>query len=80
MACIRADDIDEFIKGDHKSLSLHDFNLSDILKLIKELKIDTEIIIIGVKPKNIDFGENLSPVIEEKIPGIIARIKKELNL
>ncbi len=80
VVCIKASDIEEFIKGDYKSLSLHDLNLCDVLKIIRELKIDTEILIIGVKPENIGFGESLTPEIEKKIPGIITRIKKEINL
>jgi len=80
VVCIKVDDIKEFLKKDYKSLSLHDLNLSDILKLIKALKINTDISIIGIKPKNIDFGEKLSPEIEDKIPQIISKIKKEINI
>jgi hydrogenase maturation protease len=77
--CIKADDIEEFIKKDCKSLSLHDLNLSDILKLIRTLKIDTDITIIGIKPINMDFGEHLSPEIESKMPQIISIIKEEIQ-
>lgn len=77
--CIKADNIEEFIKKGYKSLSLHDLNLADILKLVRALKIDSDITIIGVRPKNIDFGERLSPEVERKIPQIISRIKMEIN-
>lgn len=79
VVCIKASDIKEFIKKDCRSLSLHDLNLSDILKLIEALKIDTDISIIGVKPINIDFGEHLSPEIENKIPQMISMIKEEIQ-
>ncbi len=36
-----------------------------------------DISIIGVKPKNIGFGDKLSPEIEKKIPEIISLIKKK---
>jgi len=75
---IKVDDIEEFIKRDFKSLSLHDLNLADVLKLIKALKINTEISVIGIRPKNIDFGGILSPEIEKKIPLIISMIEKEI--
>jgi len=75
---IKVDDVEEFIKSDFKSLSLHDLNLVDVLKLVKALKIDTEISIIGVRPKNIDFGDRLSPEIEKKVPQIISIIKEEI--
>ncbi|MFA5015326.1 MAG: hydrogenase maturation protease [Actinomycetota bacterium] len=74
---IKVDDIEEFVKKDCRSLSLHDLNLADILKLIKALGIKTDISIIGIKPKSIDFGDRLSPEIERKIPAIISEIKKE---
>lgn len=77
---IKIDNIGDFIKRDYKSLSLHDLNLSDILKLVKALKISADISIIGVKPKNIDFGDKLSPEIEKKIPEIISIIKKEIGM
>ena len=77
---IQVNDVEEFIKRDYKSLSLHDLNIADILKLIKTLKINADISIIGVKPKNIDFGDILSPEIDKKIPEIISIIKKEIGI
>lgn len=74
---INVDDIEEFERKDYRSLSLHDLNLADILKLIKALKINTRISIIGIKPKSVDFGDKLSPEIERKIPELISEIKKE---
>jgi len=77
---IKVSDVEEFIKRDYKSFSLHDFNLADILKLARALKINTKnISIIGINPKSIDFGENLSPEIEKKIPDIISMVNKEIN-
>ncbi|MBM3702471.1 MAG: hydrogenase maturation protease [Actinobacteria bacterium] len=77
---IKVNDIEEFIKRGYKSLSLHDLNLVDIFSLLKVLKINADISIIGVRPKNIDFGDRLSPEIEEKIPEIISIIKKETGI
>jgi len=77
---IQISDVEEFIKRDYKSLSIHDLNLADILKLIKALKINADISIIGVKPKKMDFGDRLSPEIEEKIPEIISLVKKEAGV
>lgn len=76
---IKVDDIEEFVRKDYRSLSLHDLNLADVLKLIKALKINTSISIIGIKPKSIDFGDKLSPEVERKIPAIISQIKKETH-
>ncbi len=65
--------------GNIRSFSLHDFNLSQALEMIQNLKINTEIVIIGIKPKNIGFGEKLSPEIEAKIPEIIDMVIREAN-
>jgi len=66
----KADEIDKF-KDKVKSFSLHDFNLSQALAIIKKLNVEVDIVVIGIKPKNIGFGQNLTPQIKEKIPAII---------
>jgi len=65
------------------SLSLHDTNLIDILMLMRlwysdSIRID-ETVIIGVEPKEIDWGLELSPELRERMPQIIETILAELN-
>lgn len=72
--CINEKDIEKFIDKKMTSLSLHDLDLGDILKVSRALKIKSDITIIGVKPVNIGFGEKLSPGVREKIPEIVSRI------
>lgn len=74
--CINEKDVEEFIDKKATSLSLHDLDLGEILKLSRALKIKTDITIIGVKPICMGFGDKLSPVVLEKIPEIISRIIK----
>lgn len=76
---IREKDIDKFGNGEISSLSLHDLNLADILKLSRALKLKTNITIIGIKPINMEFGEELSPEIKSKIPEIISEVEKALK-
>ncbi len=57
-------------------LSTHGFGLAEMLKLADELNIKTKITIIGIQPKNIDFGEGLSDEIKTQIPQIIKLIKQ----
>ncbi|TET48901.1 MAG: hydrogenase maturation protease, partial [Actinomycetota bacterium] len=76
---IKEEDIEQYINEGILSLSLHDLNLADILKLSRALKLKTDITIIGIKPLNIELGEGLSPEIEEKIPEIISLIDKTLK-
>ncbi|MGM0365744.1 MAG: hydrogenase maturation protease [Actinomycetota bacterium] len=75
----RADEINRF-EHSIRSFSLHDFNLSQALEMIEKLGIDVDIVVIGIKPKNIGFGQNLTPEIEKKIPSIIDMAIKEANI
>jgi Ni,Fe-hydrogenase maturation factor len=43
------------------------------------MKLKTDITIIGIKPLNIEFGEELSPEIQEKIPEIISLVDQILK-
>ena len=76
---IKEKDIEHFCNEGILSLSLHDLNLADILKLARAMKLKTDITIIGIKPLNIEFGEELSPEIHEKIPEIISLVEKTLK-
>ncbi len=76
---INEKDIEHFCNEGIRSLSLHDLNLADILKLIRAMKLKTNITIIGIKPLNIEFGEGLSPEIQGKIPEVISLIKKTIK-
>ena len=63
-----------------KSFSLHDINLKEVFELIRALKIEKDLKIIGINPKEVDYGEKLSPQIENKIPQIISMVKEEARL
>ena len=76
---IKEKDIENFCNEGLLSLSLHDLNLADILKLVRVMKLKTDITIIGIKPLNIEFGEELSPEIQEKIPEIISLAEQTLK-
>ena len=54
-------------------------NLLDVFNLIKKLQLKSDITVIGVKPKVIDYGDKLSPEIEDKIDNIISLIQNEVN-
>ena len=60
-------------------LSLHDMGLVDNLMLLKFWHSIGETVIIGVEPKEIEWGLGLSPEIREKMPQIIDAILAELN-
>ncbi|HUX49101.1 MAG TPA: HyaD/HybD family hydrogenase maturation endopeptidase [Dehalococcoidia bacterium] len=60
-------------------LSLHDVGLVDNLMLMQLWYNMGEAVIIGVEPREINWGLELSPELREKMPQIIDAILAELN-
>jgi hydrogenase maturation protease len=60
-------------------LSLHDISLVDNLLLMRLLHNIGETIIIGVEPKEIGWGLELSSELQEKIPQVVETVLAELN-
>jgi len=60
-------------------LSLHDMGLVDNLMLMQLWRNIGEAVIIGVEPREINWGLELSPELREKMPQIIDAILSELN-
>jgi len=60
-------------------LSLHDIGLVDNLMLMQLWRNIGEAVIIGVEPREINWGLELSPELQEKMPQIIDAILAELN-
>jgi hydrogenase maturation protease len=60
-------------------LSLHDTSLIDSLKLMQLWHNIDEAVIIGVEPRELSWGLELSPELQEKMPQIIDAILEELN-
>ena len=60
-------------------LSLHDVGLVDNLMLMQLWRNIGEAVIIGVEPREITWGLELSPELREKMPQIIETILAELS-
>jgi hydrogenase maturation protease len=60
-------------------LSLHDMGVVDNLMLMKLRHSIGETVIIGVEPGEIEWGLELSPELQKKMPRIIDAILAELN-
>lgn len=60
-------------------LSMHDMSLVDNLMLMQLWHNIGETVIIGVEPKDIDWGLELSPELQGKMSQIIDTILSELN-
>lgn len=60
--------------------SIHDIGVVDSLRTMALFnKQPKSTIVIGIEPKTIDFGLELSPEIEEKLPKIIDLVVQEIN-
>jgi len=60
-------------------LSLHDVGLMESFMLMQLYHKISEAVIIGVEPKEINWGLELSPELQGKMPQIIDTILAELN-
>ncbi|MCK5153943.1 MAG: hydrogenase maturation protease [Spirochaetales bacterium] len=65
------------IKINSDALSTHGFGIAELIKLAKGLDINPELIIVGVQPEDISYGEGLSDSIE---PVLNKLIKVILNI
>lgn len=65
----------------HDALSTHGFGLAEMLQLAEQLGVTatTAITIIGVEPKSLEFGAELSAEVKQAIPEIVALIGKRIN-
>jgi hydrogenase maturation protease len=60
-------------------LSVHDMTLVDTIRLMQLWHNIDDVVIIGVEPKDIDWGLELSPELRQKIPQIKDAVLTELN-
>lgn len=70
----------EDITMDQKRVvSVHDMSIVDSLKLMQRWHNIGDTVIIGVEPRELNWGFELSPELEGKMPQIIDTILRELN-
>ena len=72
------EDIEEAPKS---RLSLHDIDMTDLLKLVDLFEIEKpEIVIIGIEPKDIESASlELSQEIEARVPRLIELVMREIE-
>lgn len=67
------------IKITSDALSTHGFGLGEMLKLAEQLHIPTQIIIIGVQPYDLSFGNELSAEVKNKIDDLLKAVKHSID-
>ena len=61
-------------------LSLHQMNIIDNLQMLSLIgKQPKEVIVIGIEPKTIEFGLELTPEIQSKMPEVIRLVRDEIQ-
>lgn len=73
---IKAEDIKNYKK---ESLSIHDVQILDVVKMANMMDRFPSVVIFGIEPKEIEFDLEMSEVMKSKIPEVIKLIKKELE-
>lgn len=58
-------------------ISLHEIGLLETLSMAKKMGMEMDTVIIGVEPKVIEWGMELSDDVKNKIPAIIEVVLKE---
>lgn len=62
-------------------ISVHELGVAQNLRLMSLMGNEPdEIVIIGVEPKEIDWGTELSPELQPKVPEIVRIILKEIGI
>jgi hydrogenase maturation protease len=59
-------------------ISLHEIGLLETLNMAKKMGMEIETVIIGVEPKIMDWGMELTEEVKNKIPFIIEAMLKEV--
>ena len=70
---------DDLHEGTENALSIHQVGILDVLDMAKQLGGNPEVVIIGVEPKEISWGMNLSPEINAKLPKLIEQVLEEIK-
>ena len=68
---------EDLMPKEEEPISLHEVNLLETLTTAKEKGMEIDTVIIGVEPKVIDWGLELSEEIKQKIPAIIEAVLEE---
>ncbi len=67
------------IKINSDALSTHGFGIAELIKLAKGLDINPELIIVGVQPEDVSYGEELSFFVSSVLSNIIKLILNQLT-
>jgi len=70
---------EDFETENSPKTSLHDITLKDVFQIIKKLGPLPKIRIIGIEPKSIDCGTELSPELRKMLPKVSELVLREIE-
>lgn len=70
---------EDLMGASDRPLSLHQLGLLDVLGMSRQLGGNAAVIIIGVEPKEISWGLELTEELQAAVPKVIKAVKKELR-
>lgn len=68
---------ESLLPSGNSPVSLHDIGLLETLDMAKKKGMEIDTIVIGVEPKILDWGMELSNEVKEKIPDLIEAVLEE---
>jgi hydrogenase maturation protease len=70
---------DDLMAETERALSLHQVGLLEVLGMVRQLGGDPHAVIIGVEPKEIAWGMELTPEVAAKLPKVIEMVMEEVE-
>ena len=70
---------DDLMAETERPLSLHQVGLLEVLGMARQLGGEPEVVIIGVEPKEISWGMELTPEVKAKLPRVIDAVFEEMG-
>jgi hydrogenase maturation protease len=70
---------DDLTADTERTLSLHQVGLLEVLGMARQLGGEPQVVIIGVEPKEISWGMELTPEVKAKLPRVIDAVFEEMG-
>ncbi|MGD8450809.1 MAG: hydrogenase maturation protease [Phycisphaerae bacterium] len=71
---------EDLLPSDHPGVSLHEMGILETLTVARHLgNAPHEVVIIGIKPFEVDYGLNLTDEMQRLMPDILALVSAELE-
>jgi hydrogenase maturation protease len=70
---------EDLVQNEDQSLSLHDIDLLDSLRMAELLGNRPQLLVIGIEPETIDWDMKLTPTLEKVFPKYLDTVRQEIR-